>query len=554
MSDILRNWSADLKERDRDRRTPWHDDPVKFMVECVDWPENQSLTSYQAQMLRDLLRHQRLAARGPHGLGKSALAALLILWFSLTRDAAGYNWKILTTASAWRQLEKFLWPEVHLWAKRIRFELLERAPFDPRTELLTTSLKLEYGAASAGASDDPALLEGAHADSLLVVFDEAKTIPAGTWDALEGALSGTGEALALAVSTPGVPSGTFYDIHSRKPGFEDWHATHVTLEQAIEAGRISPTWVKARERQWGANSAVFQNRALGNFASSDEDSAIPYPHIEAAFERYLALQDITDIPSLPVTYLGVDVASSGQDKTVLALRSGDVVTELRRFSHADTMQTTGRVAAVLNANPDARAIIDVIGIGTGVVDRLREQGFKRITGFNAGTATRKKDRAGELEFENTRSAAWWNLREMLDPAYGATLVLPPDDELIGDLTAPRFSVTSRGRIQIERKEDIKKRIGRSTDAGDAVVQACFASQRGEGDVWKEFWAGQIAKRNQSNDLELEAQQAAREQLRHLPRLGDQGRAKPNPHCAHRWMREENGEVCVSWCHGWRELQ
>jgi hypothetical protein len=218
------------------------------------------------------------------------------------------------------------------------------------------------------------------------------------------------------------------------------------------------------------------------------------------------------------------------------------------------MATTGRVAAVLNANPDARAIIDVIGIGAGVCDRLREMGFK-ITGFNAGTATKRKDRAGELEFENNRSAAWWHLRELLDPAYGPTLALPPDDELIGDLTAPRYSVTSRGRIQIEKKDDIRKRIGRSTDAGDAVVQACFGSQRGEGDVWKEYWTGVIAKRNQSSlDLAAEAEQAAREQLSHLPRLGDQGRTKPHPRCQHRWMKEENGEVCVGWCHGWRELQ
>ena len=145
---------------DRDTRPSWYGDPVAFAVECVHWPEGQSLAPYQAEIMRAVPENRRVSARGPHGLGKSALAALLILWFALSRELAGEDWKILTTAGGYRQLTVYLWPEVALWARRIRWDVIGREPFDPRSELMLTVLRLKHGQAFAGASDDPALLEG----------------------------------------------------------------------------------------------------------------------------------------------------------------------------------------------------------------------------------------------------------------------------------------------------------------------------------------------------------------------------------------------------------
>ncbi len=138
------------------------------------------------------------------------------------------------------------------------------------------------------------------------------------------------------------------------------------------------------------------------------------------------------------------------------------------------MDTTGRVKGILAAEPDATAVVDVIGIGAGVYDRLREQGCKADP-FTAGRKTNRKDATGQFGFRDLRSAAWWNLREMLDPARGAVLALPPDDELAGDLTALHYRHVSDGKIQVESKDDIRRRIGRSTDRGDAVIQACWMS-------------------------------------------------------------------------------
>jgi hypothetical protein len=132
------------------------------------------------------------------------------------------------------------------------------------------------------------------------------------------------------------------------------------------------------------------------------------------------------------------------------------------------METTGHVAKFASRSP--LAIVDVIGIGAGVVDRLREQHFN-VLAFNASERPTSRDRSGELAFLNRRAEGWWHLRDLLDPAYGAVIALPDDDELIGDLCAPKWRINSTGRVQVEAKDEIRKRLGRSTDCGDAVVMA-----------------------------------------------------------------------------------
>jgi hypothetical protein len=413
--------------------------------------------------------------RGPHGLGKTAEAAWAVLWFALTREAAAEDWKVPTTASVWRQLEKFLWPEIHKWVKVINWKACKRRPLKDGEELLDMAIKLRFGSAFAVASDDPAKIEGAHADQLFYVYDESKAIPMETFDASEGAFSGAGadtpmEAFALASSTPGEPQGRFYDIQKRKPGTEDWHVEVVTRQEVIKAGRMSKEWASQRKKQWGAGSAVYINRVEGDFASAEEDTVIPLSWVEQAMERYEALKEMPD----GLDQVGADIARSGKDNTVLALRRGEVLKELRRYSRQGTMETTGRVAGLLQ-EANATATVDVIGIGAGVVDRLREMGYE-CEAFNASERTEMLDASEELGFVNCRAASWWYLRELLDPDSSNAIALPPDDQLTGDLTAAHWRVMSGGRIQVESKDDIIKRLGRSTDDGDAVVMAYWPGQ------------------------------------------------------------------------------
>ena len=363
-------------------------------------------------------------------------------------------------------------PELRLWSRRVLWDVVGRRPFDAN-EMHSLKLTLSHGEAFAAASDDPALLEGMHADSVLLLMDEAKSIVPATWEAVEGALSGTGEALALAVSTPGPPSGTFHAIHTRKPGLEDWWVRHVTLDEAVAAGRISPEWAEQRARQWGVASAVYQNRVLGEFHASDEDSCIPLAWIELATERWREWDDAGRPQGDAPAVLGVDVARAGGDKTVIATRVGDVVESLDRHDVPDLMAVTGFTAAKLGG--DATAVIDCVGLGAGVLDRLREQ-KKNVVGFNASARSTARDRSGELSFLNQRSESWWRMREALDPSNDARLCLPPDDGLVGDLCAPRWKVNSTGKIQIESKDDLRRRIGRSTDAADAVIMSLGPSR------------------------------------------------------------------------------
>lgn len=459
-------------------------DPAGFVRDCIVWKGDDTLTDYQADSLCHLIQYKRLSVRGPHGLGKTGMAAWIVLWFALTRD--GKDWKIPTTASAWRQLTKFLWPEIHKWARRLRWDVIGRSPFNERTELQTLGLKLLTGEAFAVASNRKELIEGAHADHLLYLFDEAKAIPVDTFDAAEGAFSNAGsdtanEAYAVAISTPGEPQGRFYDIQRRKAGYEDWFVRVVTLEETITAGRVSREWADNRKRQWGETSTVYQNRVLGNFAASDEDGIIPLAWIEAANERWHDWAEQGKPGTL--TDLGVD-PSGGGDKFIQAPRyrgpGVDAIDTLQALPKpadpTDTMVQAGYVVIGLRANPAARGVIDGIGIGAGIAHRVREQGFV-VDIFIASAGSDKRDRSGDIGFANRRAAAWWNLREMLDPSYNAILALPPDDELTGDLTAPHYRMLSGGKYLIESKDDIRVRIGRSTDKGDTVVQGCCLPEK-----------------------------------------------------------------------------
>ena len=472
--------AASLKEQQR-----WqsHQIPAGFMwervasVELLEPEPTVAITVPGPQtFLTDFIEHN------------TTTTALAVLWFALTRDAAARDWKCVTTAGAWRQLERYLWPEIRKWTRLIRWDFLGIPPMREGHELLVLSMKLRHGEAFAAASNRPELIEGAHGDSVMYVFDESKAIVADTFDAAEGAFSGASddadlEAFALAMSTPGEPNGRFYDIHRRAPGLDDWHVRHVRLEEAIAAGRVSREWAQRRLLQWGADTAVYNNRVLGEFWSSDEDGVIPLSWIEAANERWRAWDDAGRPEQGGPHILGVDVARSGTDKTIIALRDAWVIRELRESAKQTTMATAGQVAGILGADPKATAVVDVIGIGAGVYDRLREQG-RRAEAFNASAATRRKDSAsGEFHFVNVRSASAWNLRELLDPSQGAEAALPDDDELTGDLTAAHWRVTSGAKIQVESKDDIRKRIGRSPDKGDAVIIAMW----GSGMSWAEAY-------------------------------------------------------------------
>lgn len=450
------------------------------MVACIHdmfaWKEGQKPTDYQDEIIYDLFTHGRMAVRGCHGLGKTMLVSTVVLAFALTRDIDS-DWKIPTTASVWRQLTKYLWPEIHKWSKLIRWDFVGRDPFDRRIELQTLNLKLNTGEAFAVASNDPGHIEGAHADSLLYVFDESKMIPAGTFDAAEGAFSGAGtdtvnEAFAITVSTPGETSGRFYDIATHRPGFSDWRTRHVTLEEAIAAGRLSREWAEKRKAQWGEKSAIYQNRVLGEFADSSEDALIPLAWIEQSqklFDEYEGLPQ-----EGATTSYGLDVAWRGADQSAFAKITGDVLEWLRYYAKLEPMELVGHVAAEVADDRESPVGVDVVGMGAGYFGRLEELGYAAVA-VDVRETTEIRDMSGLRRFHRVRDLIWWMLRDALDPDNPERLALPSEgiEDLVSDMTAPMWSYNSSGKVIVEDKDSIKTRLGRSPDGAEAVAIALY---------------------------------------------------------------------------------
>lgn len=227
-----------------------------------------------------------------------------------------------------------------------------------------------------------------------------------------------------------------------------------------------------------ANSPMFLARVRGVFPTNISTGVIPLGWIEQAMARW---RDWVDAgrPELPGRrVVGVDVAYYGDDDTAIAIRQGSVVQDILIRSKQDTVQTTNDVAPYLNW-PQALAVVDVNGIGAGVYDQLRARhGNGRhdsILGtaipFNASARTQRRDLIGEFTFRTDRDASWWRMRELLDPSKGSLVALPDDELLKVELSSVKYKTLTGAIVVVESKDEIKKRIGRSTDRADAVIQS-----------------------------------------------------------------------------------
>lgn len=234
-----------------------------------------------------------------------------------------------------------------------------------------------------------------------------------------------------------------------------------------------------RLRNAAEGSAIFTAKVRGIFpVSATESAVIPLGWVQRAMERWRDQRKDGPVSSSDFV-LGVDVARSGDDSTVFAHRYGTLVTRLDRLRVEDTMEIADRAAAYCH-EPRSTVVVDVIGIGAGVYDALRRyKNSHKIEAtpipFNASARTDRRDALGQFKFLNDRAAAWWNLRELLDPSKGSQIALPDDDQLLEELIAPKYGFNVGGTLKIESKDDIKRRIGRSTDSADGVIAAFWVS-------------------------------------------------------------------------------
>lgn len=385
--------------------------------------------------------------RSPRGAGKTTWLSWVILWATAKFEAERKDYKIITTAGTYRQLKNYLWPEIAKWHKRARWDMIGFKP-----ELLKMQMSTANGAAISVSATNPDFLEGAHAQNMLYILDECKAIPDEKWDSIEGTFS-TGNCYIIAASTPGKKGGRFYDINRQAHGYEDWSFDHVTIEEALACGQIREEWVERQKKRWGEESPLYKMHVLAQFVAFDEHAIFSYDWIEKA--RYAEI-----VPGLPHK-TAVDVADEGDDDSFMLTRRGDAVTYGDFWNGMDEMETVGRVKTT--TAQDEELIVDAIGIGSGVASRLKELGRK---------VTKYKDSYGAKDdenFLNARAEDFWNLRNKFVRGEISLSSLPEEIylRLLGDLTAITSSYKN-GKLKIDDKALIKKKLKRSPDAADTL--------------------------------------------------------------------------------------
>jgi len=206
---------------------------------------------------------------------------------------------------------------------------------------------------------------------------------------------------------------------------------------------------------------------------------IPTAWVKAAQERWKKLKEEDFEPGVPMTQMGVDPSRGGRDSTVIVPRYGDYVPEIIEYpGKAVPDGNTAAAYMIAHHKDNAMAVVDVIGYGSSAYDIAKDS--IPCYPFNASEGSERRDKSGKFKFVNKRAEAYWKLREMLDPKSDYEIALPDDNKLRQELCAPNFKVVKSG-IQIESKDSIKDKIGRSPDRADGVVYAFY-----EANTWLSF--------------------------------------------------------------------
>jgi hypothetical protein len=452
------------------QRDRWRADPVAWAQERL----GEHVWSKQGEVMRACADHPLVAVRSGHGVGKSHLASRLVGWFLDTRPAS--QTFVVTTAPTANQVRAILWRYID--QMHSLHGLLGRV-----TQAAEWKIGNELVAFGRKPSDyNESAFQGIHAKHLLVILDEACGIPEQLWIAAD-ALATSVDSHILAIGNPDTTSSHFYKVCTTEAG---WHRIRISsldspnmtgenVPEALQDTLVQPSWIEDKRLRWGEQNPLYIAKVLGEFAD-DEDGLIPLSWVMEANQRWLDWSESANYDQVQPagrTVLGVDIGHQGEDKTVIATRKGNIVTEIEAWSHTTTPDVALLVEARLRRTVGGVAVVDSIGVGAGVLDLLRSR-KANVRPFVAGAATKRREQTGTQGFPNVRSAAWWNLRELLDPSGRSVIALPPNDDLTADLTTPRWESRTGGKIHVESKDEIRKRLTRSTDYGDAVVQAFWA--------------------------------------------------------------------------------
>lgn len=396
----------------------------------------------------------RQAVSSGRGIGKSALVSWITIWMLSTRIGS----TTIISANSESQLRSVTWAEITKWlAMAINSHWFEVSatrlmPAKWLTELVERDLKkgTRYWSVEGRlwSSENPDAYAGVHNyDGVMVIFDEASGIDDAIWAVTSGFFTeNTPNRFWLAFSNPRRNSGYFYECFHAKREF--WRT------QVVDARTVEGTDKAVYQQiidEYGPDSSQAHVEVYGEFPNASDDQFISAQIVDDAMKRPRYKDQ-----SAPIV-LGVDPARFGADATVIAVRQGRDIVDIKRYRGDDTMTVVGHIIDAIEEYKPAMVVIDEGGVGGGVVDRLKEQRYK-VRGVNFGNKSKNP-----LMYGNKRAEMWGAMREWLKSAS-----IPSDRMLKSDLISPMMKPDSKGTIFLESKKDMRARGLASPDAADAI--------------------------------------------------------------------------------------
>jgi len=444
-----------LAEGGQDVDIQYADDPVGFITERL----GEHLWSKQVEIAEAVRDHRRVAVHSCFESGKSWLAARLVAWW-IAVHAHGDAF-VVTTATTGAQVRAILWREIR--RAHVRGRLAGQLN---QTEWWLAGEMVAFG--RKPADYDAEGFQGIHARYVLVVVDEAAGVPESIWRAAAG-LTANQHSRQLAIGNPNDPQSYFASVC--RPG-SGWHVIGVSaydtpnfsgeeIPDDLHDLLISPVYATELAAEVGEDSAVYVAKVLGQFPEDAADGVVPLSFVRAC-QRLDREYDPADL--VPVE-LGVDVGAGG-DQTVICERRGMVAGRIWRYRTPDSSEAAGYVVQAIQETGATRVKVDVIGIGWGVVGRLKElkaEHGAEIVGVNVGAASTDPKR-----FPKLRDQLWWEVGRELSRSGGWDLSAI-DETTVAQLIAPTWKPDSAGRYQIEPKADTRRRLKRSPDDADALL-------------------------------------------------------------------------------------
>lgn len=455
LSDLKRIPSNHLAQLEMQlSREVWQTSPDLWIEErCREF-----VWSKQREICESVVRNRRTAVPSCHGPGKSFIASRLAAWWIDTHKSGEAF--VVTTASVGRQVRTILWREIG--------RIHARARLPGRTNQTEWYLQMPEGneeiVAFGMKPDDfnPTAFQGIHAKYVLVIADEACGIGRLLWDAMDSLLSNDYSRF-LAIGNPDDPETEFKDVCAPGSG---WNVIHISafdtpnftgekVPADVAESLIGKVWVDEKTRKWGTENPVYVSKILGEFPESSTDGLIPMKWIKSAQAREL-------IPSEP-SELGMDIGGGG-DPNVIAHRRGPRVRVIRKDHEPDTMVSLGHLIQARRDTQAKLSKVDMIGIGTGMVNRAHEQKLMDIIGVKVSESATDPE-----QFANLRAEGFWGLRQRFQD--GDIDIDADDDDLAAQLAALKYRPNSRGQTVIVSKKELREDIHRSPDEADAVMLA-----------------------------------------------------------------------------------